>query len=95
MERFTMAKVNEYLKVGEAAEYLGVSKDTVRRWDTAGQLKARRHPISDFRLYMRSDLDAFLSVLHQDSAAGKGRGNAGNVTTQRRGRRSTPPSSRD
>jgi len=55
-----MAKINEYLTVGEAAEFLGVSKDTLRRWDRAGKLKARRHPITGYRLYLRKELDSFL-----------------------------------
>ena len=29
----------------------GVSKDTLRRWDRAGKLEARRHPITGYRLY--------------------------------------------
>ena len=45
-----MAKLNEYLTVGEAAELLGVSKDTLRRWDRAGRLTARRHPVTGYRL---------------------------------------------
>ena len=32
-----MAKLNEYMTVGEAAEVLGVSKDALRRWDRAGK----------------------------------------------------------
>ena len=55
-----MAKINEYLTVGEAAAFLGVSKDTLRRWDGAGKLEARRHPITGYRLYLRKELDAFL-----------------------------------
>jgi excisionase family DNA binding protein len=41
-----MAKVNDYLTVGEAAEFLGVSKDTLCRWDRARKLRAHRHPIT-------------------------------------------------
>ena len=41
-----MAKLNEWLMVGEAAEFLGISKDKLRRWDRAGKLQARRHPIT-------------------------------------------------
>jgi len=55
-----VAKINEYLTVGEAAEFVGVSKDTLRRWDRAGKLKAHRHPITDYRLYLRADLEALL-----------------------------------
>lgn len=55
-----MAKLSEYPAVGDAADLLGVSKDTLRRWDRAGKLKARRHPITGYRLYLRSELDALL-----------------------------------
>ena len=55
-----MAKLNEYLMVGEAADFLGVSKDTLRRWDRAAKLKARRHPITGYRLYVKSELNVFL-----------------------------------
>ena len=55
-----MKKLNEYLTVGGAASYLGVSKDTLRRWDAAGKLKARRHPVTGFRLYLTDELGAIL-----------------------------------
>lgn len=55
-----VAKINDFMTVGQASEYLGVSKDSLRRWDRAGKLKARRHPVSRYRLYLKSDLDTFL-----------------------------------
>ncbi len=55
-----MAKISDFMTVGEAAEYLSVSKDSLRRWDRAGKLKARRHPINGYRLYRKGDLDALL-----------------------------------
>ncbi len=58
-----MAKISEYLKIGEAAAYLGMHTDTLRRWDRAGKLEARRYPANRFRLYLRSDLDGFLRQL--------------------------------
>ena len=65
-----MAKISEYLKVSEAADYLGVSKDTLRRWDARGKLKAHRHPVSNFRLYAKSDLENFLrQVVSEDRRA--------------------------
>ena len=63
-----MAKMNEYLTVGEAAEYLGVHPDSLRRWDRAGKLEPRRHPINNFRLYLRRDPDKFLAQI-----SGKGK----------------------
>ena len=64
-----MARVSDYLKIREAARYLGVSPDSLRRWDAAGKLRARRHPISNFRLYLRSDLDQFLTQLKQGTSS--------------------------
>ncbi|MBN2561538.1 MAG: helix-turn-helix domain-containing protein [Phycisphaerae bacterium] len=58
--------MSEYLTIGEAAEMLGVSKDTLRRWDRSGDLKARRHPVSRYRLYVRRDLEQFLHRLRED-----------------------------
>jgi excisionase family DNA binding protein len=63
-----MSKISEYLTVGEAAEFLGVSKDTLRRWDRSGNLPARRHPVSRYRLYVEQDLDKFLSRLRDGLA---------------------------
>jgi DNA (cytosine-5)-methyltransferase 1 len=55
-----MPKLNDYLSIGQAAGYLGCSKDTLRRWDRSGKLTARRHPVTGFRLYVKEDLDAIL-----------------------------------
>jgi len=40
---------SEYLTIGEAAEYLGVSPQTLRRWDASGKLRPVRHPASEYR----------------------------------------------
>ena len=58
--RQVMAKINEFMTVGEASDYLGVSPTSLRRWDRAGKLRARRHPVSRYRLYLKDDLDKFL-----------------------------------
>ena len=47
-----MKKLSDYLTVGAAASYLGVSKDTLRSWDAAGKRKVRRHQVTGFRLYL-------------------------------------------
>lgn len=39
------------LLIAEAAELLGVSQVTLRRWDASGRFLARRHPINGYRLY--------------------------------------------
>ncbi len=48
------ASVHDLLTIKAAAELLGVSEQTLRRWDKAGKLRARRHPMNGYRLYPRS-----------------------------------------
>lgn len=55
-----MGKLSDYLRISEAAEYLGVSPNTLRNWVNAGKIAAVRHPVNDYRLFMREDLDALL-----------------------------------
>ena len=49
-----------YLKIKEAAEFLGVSPLTLRNWDKKGKLASYRHPINHYRLYRTADLEKFL-----------------------------------
>lgn len=49
----------DFLTLAEAAEYLGVSKDTLRRWDVSDKLKPVRRPNSGYRFYRRPDLEPF------------------------------------
>lgn len=46
-------------KIKEAAEYLGVSPETLRRWDKAGILVPMRTPIGGHRIYDQEQLDEF------------------------------------
>lgn len=52
--------LRDYLTVGEAATALGVSRSTLRNWDKAGKLRPYRHPVNDYRLYNRKQLEALL-----------------------------------
>jgi excisionase family DNA binding protein len=56
-------KLSDYLRISEAAEYLGVSPNTLRNWVNAGKVAAIRHPVNDYRLFTREDLDALLKPL--------------------------------
>jgi len=58
-----VAKISDYLMIGEAAAYIGVHPDSLRRWDRAKRLQPRRHPINNFRLYLKRDLDRFLAQI--------------------------------
>ena len=61
--RRVVAKISEFMTVGEASDYIGASSSSLRRWDRAGTLKARRHPVSRYRLYLTADLDKFLGKI--------------------------------
>lgn len=52
-----------YLTVGEAAELLGVTSETLRNWDRKGRLRAYRNPLNGYRLYRRDELIRFLAEL--------------------------------
>jgi MerR family transcriptional regulator, copper efflux regulator len=55
-----VTKLGEFLRISEAADYLGVSPNTLRNWERAGKIVAHRHPVNDYRLFKREDLDAVL-----------------------------------
>jgi excisionase family DNA binding protein len=46
--------LSEILTIKDAAQLLGVSEPTLRRWDELGKFVARRHPINGYRLYDRT-----------------------------------------
>lgn len=52
--------LSDYMTIKEAAEYLGVNPMTLRRWDSSGKLKSYRHPINNYRLYKKKDLEKIL-----------------------------------
>jgi len=43
------------LATGDAANFLGVSFPTLRRWDASAKLRAGRHPHSGYRVYREAD----------------------------------------
>ena len=62
--------LKDYLTVKQAADLLGVSPATLRRWDKAGKLKAIKNPMNNYRLYRRDELEAFLQNLGKGSREG-------------------------
>ena len=53
------------LTIGQAAEYLGVSLNTLRRWDESGKLVAIRKEGRAHRYYREKNLEIFASDLMQ------------------------------
>lgn len=58
-----MSHQQELLQVKEAAEFLGVSANTIRNWGRHNKLPEYRHPINNYRLYKKQDLKRLLKVL--------------------------------
>ena len=48
------------MHTAEAAEYLGVHHNTLRKWASRGEIPMHRNPVNGYRLFLRKDLDAFL-----------------------------------
>jgi excisionase family DNA binding protein len=55
-----MEKLDGYLRIKEAAEYLGVSPNTLRNWGRSEKITEHRHPVNNYRLYKTTDLDRLL-----------------------------------
>jgi DNA (cytosine-5)-methyltransferase 1 len=55
--------IKDYYSLAEAADVLGKSKETLRRWDNDGKLIAIREPISNYRIYKKEQLNLFLDLL--------------------------------
>jgi len=61
--------MKKYYSVSETAEKLGVCPETLRRWDNEGKLKAKRHPMNNYRVYQPKDIEELdlFSVLNDNS----------------------------
>ena len=72
-----MLRSEGYLRVKEAAELLGVSPNTVRAWGADGKIPEYRHPVNNYRLYKRKDLEKLLEKLKRPVNAGSTDGRRG------------------
>jgi len=52
-----------YITIKEAAQILGVSPMTLRRWDNNGKLKASRHPFNNYRIYNQKKIEKLVKRL--------------------------------
>jgi DNA-binding transcriptional MerR regulator len=52
--------------IKDAAKALGISEQTLRRWDKAGKFRAKRHPINGYRLYPRAQLEKLRSLIGEE-----------------------------
>lgn len=55
---------DSFVTVQEAAALLGVSAATLRNWDRQGKLTPRRHPVNNYRMYPRQEIDALAAQIN-------------------------------
>ena len=55
--------MDKYISLTEAAELIGKSKETLRRWDREGKLTAVREPMSNYRVYKKEQFTLFSDFL--------------------------------
>ena len=52
-----------FITIKGAAKLLGVSPLTLRNWDKKKKLIAYRHPINNYRVYRRDEIENFLQKI--------------------------------
>lgn len=55
--------MKKYLKISEAANLIGVSSETLRRWDQSGKFESIRHPINNYRVYTENSVMSMVEDL--------------------------------
>jgi excisionase family DNA binding protein len=62
-----MVNLHHYLRIKQAAQFLGVSESTLRNWGRNGKITTYRHPISRYRLYKKADLESLLKEIERSA----------------------------
>ena len=62
-----MTNLQHYLRIKQAAEFIGVSESTLRNWGRNGKITTYRHPISRYRLYKKADLEGLLKEIERSA----------------------------
>jgi len=62
---------DDFVRVKQAAQLLGVCPNTVRAWGAEGKIAEYRHPVNNYRLYKRKELDLLLRRLERSKNSGR------------------------
>jgi MerR family transcriptional regulator, copper efflux regulator len=60
-----MPKLDHYMTIKQAAEFLGVSQNTLRNWGESGKIAEHRNPMNGYRLYKIVDLEKLLEAVER------------------------------
>lgn len=63
-----MSSESKIVTIKEAAKMLGVTPLTLRNWDNNGKLKALRHPLNNYRVYKRADIERLLEAIDRNES---------------------------
>ena len=55
--------MNSFISISDAAEIIGVNKETLRRWDKTGKFPSLRNPINNYRVYPLDKVNSFVKEL--------------------------------
>lgn len=58
-------KIDEYMRIKEAAAFIGVTPNTLRNWEKEQKIKVYRNPQNQYRLYKLEDLETLLNQIQQ------------------------------
>lgn len=62
-----MQNLQQYLTIKDAAEFIGVTANTLRNWGREAKIPEYRHPVNNYRLYKKADLQALLTRTERSS----------------------------
>lgn len=51
------------MTVKEAARYLRVNPMTLRRWEKVGKIEVRRHPMNNYRIYTKEEVERIKKLI--------------------------------
>ena len=60
-----LKKINEYIRIKDAAQFLGVSENTLRNWEKEKKISVYRNPLNRYRLYHKEDLEQLLGTIQK------------------------------
>ena len=57
--------MENHLTISQAAKKIGVSPETLRRWDKTGKFPSNRHPINNYRVYTKEQIEFVIKELRR------------------------------
>jgi len=64
-------KTDEFLLVKEVAELLGIAPNTVRKWAADGRLIEYRHPVNNYRMFKRDEVEKLLQRIENPTPSSR------------------------